>query len=74
MHILHLIRLTHMCMYVFTFYIVAIIIGLIMTILMTLFINIELWILPYFNLMHVLCNIFTLMICWQFLYPKVSSD
>jgi hypothetical protein len=32
----------YICMYVFTFYIVAIITGLTMTILMTLFINIKL--------------------------------
>jgi len=42
MHSLHLIRLTHVCMYVFTFYIIAVIRGLIMTVLMTLFINIKL--------------------------------
>jgi hypothetical protein len=55
-------------------YIVTIITDLIMTILMALFINTKIWILLYFNGTCVLCNTFTLIICWQFLYPKISSN
>jgi len=80
MHFLHLIIFTHthththIYIYIFTFPIFTVTAGLIMTVLMTLFININSWILLYYNLTYVLFNTFTLMIWWQFLYRMVLSD